>query len=78
MQSAMVFQQAINPLLAKVEATADLRLNQIAPLPCHHRSKNNHYNYSAITNSYDIAEILTEYNQRNCKYVTKAKWGKNQ
>lgn len=70
MQSAIIFQQAVNPLLTHLEVSGDLRLNQIAPLHCHYRLKNNHYNYSIVSteNKHNMAEILSEYNKRNCKY----------
>lgn len=80
MQSAIVLQQAVNPVLTHLEASADLRLNQIGPLHCHHRFKNNHYNYSIISaqNTNDITSLLLEYNQRNCKYWNYTAFGQNQ
>lgn len=70
MQSAIVLEAFINPLLTNFEASADLRLNQLAPLNCHHRFKNNHYNYSIIpaNNKYNVKEMLIEYNKRNGKF----------
>lgn len=70
MQSAIILQHTVHPLLTNFEVNGDLRLNQIAPLHCHHRDENNHYNYSIITtqNKNDMAEILLHYNKRNCKY----------
>lgn len=71
MQSAIIVQQVMNPLLTNFEVNGDLRLNQIAPLHCHHRFKYNHYNYSVISlkNKHNIPDILFQYNKRNSKYA---------
>lgn len=70
MQSAIILQQTINPLLTHFEANGDLRLNQVAPLNCHYHFRNDYYNYSVVTeeNMVNMEKILLEYSTRNCKY----------